>query len=96
MGDIDMSIDNSRLREDILDTIKQCTSYEFVDDNVNINELQVDAEFFLEHLKIYLKGLQLSASKIRGKNIGDIVLLVEKISCNSSKIKTLRVLFIRL
>lgn len=85
MGDIDMSIDNSRLREDILDTIKQCTSYEFVDDNVNINELQVDAEFFLEHLKIYLKGLQLSASKIRGKNIGDIVLLVEKISCNSSQ-----------
>lgn len=85
MGDIDMSIDNSRLREDILDTIKQCTSYEFVDDNVNINELQVDAEFFLEHLKIYLKGLQLSVSKIRGKNIGDIVLLVEKISCNSSQ-----------
>lgn len=80
-----MSMVNYRLREDILDAIKQCTSYGFVDDNVNINELQVDAESFLEHLKIYLKGLQLSASKIKGKNIGDIVLLVEKISRNNSE-----------
>lgn len=85
VGDIIMSIDSNRLRENILEVIKQCTSYEFVDDNMNIEELQVDSDFFLEHLKIYFKGLQLSASKIKGKNIGDIVLLIEKGSSNNSE-----------
>lgn len=80
-----MSIANYHLREDILDIIKQCTSYVFVDDNMSINELQVDANFFVDHLKIYFEGLQLSASKIRGKNIGDIILLVEGINRSSSK-----------
>lgn len=84
IGDIVMNIDSNRLREDILEVIKQCTSYEFVNDDMSIDELQVDADFFLTHLKIYFEGLQLSSSKIRGKNIGDIILLIEKVSGNNS------------
>lgn len=46
IGDIVMNIDSNRLREDILEVIKQCTSYEFVNDDMSIDELQVDADFF--------------------------------------------------
>ena len=50
---IGMNEIKSSIRENLLNIIKQCTSYKFVDENVNINELQVvDADFFIDHLHI--------------------------------------------
>ena len=84
---IGMNEIKSSIRENLLNIIKQCTSYKFVDENVNINELQVvDADFFIDHLHIYYERLQISASEIKGKNIGYIISIVSRrLNCTSGE-----------